>query len=58
MEPQLEKESHSTISDITKRNKRPSIMYGFEDLASYCLKISSRDPSIFQEAIDSSKRDK
>ena len=58
MESQLEKESHSTISDVPKRNKRPSIMYGFEDLASYCLIISSRDPSIFQKAIDSSKRDK
>ena len=65
MEFQLEKELyncdqeyHITISDKSKRNKRPPVRYGFKDLASYCLVISSGDPSPFQEAINSSKRDK
>ena len=44
------------ISKWPKCNIRPPIRYGFEDLASYCLVISSRDPSTFQEAIDSFER--
>ena len=46
------------ISKRPKRNIRSPVRYGFKDLASYCLVISSEDPSTFQEAIDSSKRDK
>ena len=46
------------ISEQPKRNIRPPIRYGFEDLASYCLVISSGDPSTFQEVVDSSERDK
>ena len=38
--------------------QKTTVRYGFEDFASYCLQISSGDPSIFQEAIDSSERDK
>lgn len=33
-------------------------MYGFEDLTSCCLLISSKDPSILQDAINSHERDK
>ena len=65
MESQLENEPHNSdqedhnmISKRPKHNIRPLVRYGFEDLASYYLVINSGDPSTFQEAIDSSKRDK
>ena len=45
-------------SDRPKRNKRPPVRYKFKDLASYCLLISSGDPSTFQESIDSFEKDK
>uniref|UniRef100_A0A2N9GD91 Uncharacterized protein n=1 Tax=Fagus sylvatica TaxID=28930 RepID=A0A2N9GD91_FAGSY len=48
----------STVSDRPKRNKRPPVRYGFEDLVSYALLTSSEDPSTFQEAIESSEKDK
>ena len=54
VESQLEKESHNSdqedhnmISKWPKRNIRPLVRYGFEDLALYCLVISSGDPSTF-----------
>uniref|UniRef100_A0A2N9G8M7 CCHC-type domain-containing protein n=1 Tax=Fagus sylvatica TaxID=28930 RepID=A0A2N9G8M7_FAGSY len=53
-----DQEQDSTISDRPKRNKRPSVRYGFEDLVSYALLTSSEDPSTFQEAIESSEKDK
>ena len=34
------------------------VRYGFDDLVSYALITSSGDPSTFQEAIDSSEKDK
>ena len=43
------------ISEWPKRNIRPLVRHGFEDLASYYLVISSGDLSTFQEAIDSSR---
>ena len=43
------------ILEQPKRNIRPLVRCGFKDLA-YCLVISSRDPSTFQEAIDSFER--
>ena len=65
MESRLEKEPHNSdqedhnmISERSKRNIKPPVRYGFEDLVSYCLVISSKDPSTFQEAIDSFERDK
>uniref|UniRef100_A0A2N9IQA1 Reverse transcriptase Ty1/copia-type domain-containing protein n=1 Tax=Fagus sylvatica TaxID=28930 RepID=A0A2N9IQA1_FAGSY len=53
-----DQEQDSTRSDRPKRNKRPPVRYGFEDLVSYALLTSSEDPSTFQEAIESSKKDK
>ena len=65
MESQLEKEPHNSDQEdhnmISERSKciiRPPVRYGFKDLVSYCLVINSEDPSTFQEAIDSSERDK
>ena len=62
MESQLEKESHnsdqedhSMISEQPKCNINPPVKYSFEDLAFYCLVISSGDLSTFQEVIDSSR---
>ena len=52
------KKDHNMISERPNHNIRPSVRYGFKDLASYCLVISSRDPSTFHEAINNSKRDK
>uniref|UniRef100_A0A2N9J4X6 CCHC-type domain-containing protein n=1 Tax=Fagus sylvatica TaxID=28930 RepID=A0A2N9J4X6_FAGSY len=53
-----DQEQDSTRSDRPKHNKRPPVRYGFEDLVSYALLTSSEDPSIFQEAIESSEKDK
>uniref|UniRef100_A0A2N9J916 CCHC-type domain-containing protein n=1 Tax=Fagus sylvatica TaxID=28930 RepID=A0A2N9J916_FAGSY len=53
-----DQEQDSTRSDKPKRNKRPPVRYGFEDLVSYALLTSSEDPSTFQEAIESSEKDK
>jgi hypothetical protein len=53
-----DQEQDSTRSDRPKRNKRPPVRYGFEDLVSYALLTSSEDPSTFQEAIESSENDK
>uniref|UniRef100_A0A2N9FA25 Integrase catalytic domain-containing protein n=1 Tax=Fagus sylvatica TaxID=28930 RepID=A0A2N9FA25_FAGSY len=53
-----DQEQDSTRSDRPKRNKRPPVRYGFEDLISYALLTSSEDPSTFQEAIESSEKDK
>ena len=54
VEYQLEKEPHNSdqedhnmISELPKHNLRPPVRYGFEDLTSYCLVISSGDPSTF-----------
>ena len=55
VESQLEKESHNSdqedhnmILEWPKCNIRLPVMYGFQDLASYCLVISSRDLFTFQ----------
>uniref|UniRef100_A0A2N9J6C2 CCHC-type domain-containing protein n=1 Tax=Fagus sylvatica TaxID=28930 RepID=A0A2N9J6C2_FAGSY len=53
-----DQEQDSTRSDRPKCNKRPPVRYGFEDLVSYALLTSSEDPSTFQEAIESSEKDK
>uniref|UniRef100_A0A2N9I2Y6 CCHC-type domain-containing protein n=1 Tax=Fagus sylvatica TaxID=28930 RepID=A0A2N9I2Y6_FAGSY len=53
-----DQEQDSTRSDRPKRNRRPPVRYGFEDLVSYALLTSSEDPSTFQEAIESSEKDK
>jgi hypothetical protein len=53
-----DQEQDSIRSNRPKRNKRPPVRYGFEDLISYALLTSSEDPSTFQEAIESSEKDK
>jgi hypothetical protein len=65
LESQPEEESHgsdeeldSTRIERPKRNKRPPVRYGFDDLVSYALITSSEDPSTFQEAIDNTEKDK
>uniref|UniRef100_A0A2N9EW59 Integrase catalytic domain-containing protein n=1 Tax=Fagus sylvatica TaxID=28930 RepID=A0A2N9EW59_FAGSY len=55
---ELESQSDEKLSHLPKRNKRPPVRYGFEDLVSYALLTSSEDPSTFQEAIESSEKDK
>jgi hypothetical protein len=54
LESQLNEEPHSndqeqdsTRSDRPKRNIRPPVRYGFEDVVSYALLTSSEDPSTF-----------
>ena len=63
LESQPEEESHGSDEELdntrierSKRNKRPPVRYGFDDLVSYALITSSEDPSTFQEAIDSSEK--
>ena len=65
LESQTNEEPHnndqaqdSTRSDRPKRNKRPSVKYGFEDLVSYALLTNKEDPSTFEDAIESSGNDK
>uniref|UniRef100_A0A2N9HC61 Integrase catalytic domain-containing protein n=1 Tax=Fagus sylvatica TaxID=28930 RepID=A0A2N9HC61_FAGSY len=53
-----DQEQDSTRSDRPKRNKRPPVRYGFEDLVSYALLTGSEDLSTFQEAIESCEKDK
>ena len=53
-----DQEQDSTRSDRPKRNKRPLVRYSFENVISYALFTSSENPYTFQEAIDSSKKDK
>jgi hypothetical protein len=53
-----DQEQDSTRSDRPKRNIRPSVRYSFEDVVSYALLTSSKDPSTFHEAIESSEKDK
>ena len=54
LESQLNEEPHSndqeqdsTRSDKPKRNIRPPVRYGFEDVVSYAPLTSSEDPSTF-----------
>uniref|UniRef100_A0A2N9JBN6 Uncharacterized protein n=1 Tax=Fagus sylvatica TaxID=28930 RepID=A0A2N9JBN6_FAGSY len=53
-----DQEQDNTRSNKPECNKKPSVRYGFEDVVSYALLISSKDPSTFQEAIDNSENDK
>ena len=49
MEPHnSDQEEHNMILERPRRNIRPPVRYGFKDLASYCLVISSRDLFTFQ----------
>jgi hypothetical protein len=44
---------HSIATDSPRHTIRPPIRYGFEDIVSYALIISSEDPTTFQEAVNS-----
>ena len=44
---------HSIATDRPRRTIRPPIRYGFEDIVSYALVISSGDPTTFQKAVNS-----
>ncbi|KAL6343157.1 hypothetical protein AAG906_020946 [Vitis piasezkii] len=46
-----DQQHHSIAIDKSRRTIKPPTKYGFEDLVSYALITSSRDPTIFQEAI-------
>jgi hypothetical protein len=49
---------HSIATDRPKRTIRPPIRYGFEDMVSYALVISSGDPTTFQEIVNSQEKSK
>ena len=49
---------HSVAIDRPRRTIRPPIMYGFEDMVSYALIISSEYPTTFQEAVNSKEKSK
>jgi hypothetical protein len=40
-------EHHIIATDRPRRTIRPPTMYGFEDMVSYALVISSKDPTTF-----------
>ena len=47
------KEYHTIATDKPRRTIRPPTRYSFEDIVSYALVISNKDPTTFQEAINS-----
>jgi hypothetical protein len=49
---------HSIATNRPRRTIRPPIRYDFEDMVSYALVISSRDPTTFQEAVNSQEESK
>ena len=49
---------HSIATDRPRRTIKPPIKYGFEDMVSYALVISSGDPTTFQEAVNSQEKSK
>jgi hypothetical protein len=49
---------HSIATDRPRHTIRPPIGYGFEDMVSYALLISSEDPTTFQEAVNSQEKSK
>ena len=49
---------HSIATDRPKCTIRPPIRYGFEDMVSYALVISSGDPTTFQEVVNSQEKSK
>jgi hypothetical protein len=49
---------HSIATDRLRRTIRPPIRYSFEDMVDYALVISSKDPTTFQEAVNSQEKSK
>jgi hypothetical protein len=49
-------EHHIIATDRLRRTIRPQTRYDFEDMVSYALVISSRDPITFQEAVNSQEK--
>ena len=49
---------HSIATDRPRHTIKPPIRYGFEDMVSYALVISSGDPTTFQEAVNSQEKNK
>ena len=47
---------HSITTNRHRRTIKPPTRYGFEDLVSYALITSSRDPTTFQEAIHNEEK--
>jgi hypothetical protein len=47
------KEHHIIDTDSPRRTIRPPTRYNFEDMVSYALVINNRDPTTFQEAVNS-----
>ena len=52
------KQHHSIATNRPRRTIGPPTRYGFEDIVSYTLVISSGDPTIFQEAVNSQEKSK
>jgi hypothetical protein len=49
-------EQYTITINRPKHTIRPLIRYGFKDMASYALVISSGDPTTFQEAVNSQEK--
>jgi hypothetical protein len=49
---------HSIVTARPRCTIRPPIRYGFEDMVSYALVISSGDPTTFQEAVNIQEKSK
>jgi hypothetical protein len=49
-------EQHTIATDRPRRTIKPPVRYGFEDMVSFALVISSGDPTYFQEAINSQEK--
>jgi hypothetical protein len=49
---------YSIATDRPRCTVRPPIRYDFEDMVSYAFVISSRDPTTFQEVVNSQEKSK
>jgi hypothetical protein len=52
------KEHHTIATNRPRRTIRPPTRHGFEDMISYTLVISNKDPTTFQEAVNSQEKNK
>jgi hypothetical protein len=52
------KKHYTIATDKPRRTIRPPTRYGFKDIVSYALVISSGDPSTFQEVVNSQEKSK
>jgi hypothetical protein len=51
-------EQHTIATNRPRSTIKPPVRYGFEDMASFALVISNRDPTTFQEVVNSQEKNR